>query len=126
MRGHGAIGEIYPYRFKGNGFVEGGGTIPWLGLVNKKLYSSDHPSWGGWSGRFTRTRRECVWSRHDSVKRDEQTYGTFAMYIEAIDSWKDPDDGTVYRNEFAAVWRWRQAMLNNCVARFDWCVRPPG
>jgi hypothetical protein len=125
MRDHGAIGALYPYRFKGNAFVEGGGTIPWLGLVNKGLYSSDHPSWGGWSGRFTRTKQEYVSSRHESVKKDEQSYGKFAMYTEAIDTWQDPDDGTIYKNEFAAVWRWRKAMLNNCAARFDWCVSRP-
>jgi len=124
MKDHGAIGDRYPYRFDGNGFVEGGGTIPWLGLVNKGLYSSDHPSWGGWSGRFTSEKRQLVWSRHESVRRDEKTYGMFAMHTEATDSWKDPDDGTVYDNDFAAVWRWRQAMMNNCAARFDWCVCP--
>jgi hypothetical protein len=124
MNGHGAIGALYPYRFGGNGFVEGGGTIPWLGLVNKGLYDADHPSWGGWSGRFTRVKQEYVWSRHNSVKEDEQTYGKFAMYTEAVDSWTDLDDGTVYENEFAAVWRWRRAMMNNCAARFDWCVAP--
>lgn len=124
MFAHGAIGEIYPYRFNGNGFVEGGGTIPWLGLVNKGLYDIDQPSWGGWSGRFTKQRQDKVWSRHQSVRVDEQEYGHFAMFTEDIDRWRDPEEGTVYENEFAAVWRWRQAMMNNCVARFDWCVAP--
>jgi hypothetical protein len=124
LRGHGALGELYPYRFGGNGFLEGGGTIPWLGLVNKGLYDIDHPSWGGWSGRFTATRQKNVWSRHASVRRDEEGYGDFFVYTEARDRWTDPSDGTVYENDFAPVWRWRQAMLNNCRARFDWCVKP--
>lgn len=114
MRGHGALGELYPYRFKGNGFVEGGGTVPWMGLVNKGLYSINHPSWGGWSGRFTATKQKNVWSRHNSVNRDEKTYGDFYVYTETIDRWIDPDDDVVYENEFTAVWRWRQAMMNNC------------
>jgi hypothetical protein len=124
MRDHGPLGKLYPYRFGGNGFLEGGGTIPWLGLVNKGLYDGDQPSWGGWSGRFTSTKQKNVWSRHGSVRRDEEGYGDFFAYTETADAWSDPDDGTVYENEFAPVWRWRQAMLNNCQARFDWCVKP--
>jgi hypothetical protein len=37
MKGHGAPGDLYPERRFRNGtlaFIEGGGTIPWLGLVN--------------------------------------------------------------------------------------------
>ncbi|HUV66884.1 MAG TPA: nucleoside hydrolase-like domain-containing protein [Sedimentisphaerales bacterium] len=124
MHDHGALGALYPYRFKGNGFLEGGGTIPWLGLVNKGLYDIDHPSWGGWSGRFTETKQKNVWSRHDDIKKDEETYGDFYAYAEVSDRWTDPESGTQYDNEFAPVWRWRQAMLNNCQARFDWCVMP--
>ncbi len=124
MRGHGPLGERYPYRFGGNGFLEGGGTIPWMGLVNKGLYDVEHPHWGGWSGRFTKTKRRNVWSRHASVRRDEEAYGNFSIYTEDADTWTDPDDGTVYEGIFAPVWRWRKAMLHNCQARFDWCVKP--
>ncbi len=124
MRGHGAIGERYPYRFNGNGFLEGGGTIPWMGLVNKGLYDVDHPHWGGWSGRFTRTKRKNVWSRHASVRADEQIYGDFYVYTEASDQWTCPDEGVAYDGKFAPVWRFRKAMLHNCQARFDWCVKP--
>jgi len=124
MRNHGPLGELYPYRFNGNGFLEGGGTIPWMGLVNRGLYDVDQPAWGGWSGRFTREKQKNVWSRHQSVKVDEEKYGDFYAYTEDTDRWVDPADGTVYENEFAAVWRWRRDMLNNCQARFDWCVKP--
>jgi len=124
MRGHGPLGKLYPYRFGGNGFLEGGGTIPWMGLVNRGLYDIDHPHWGGWSGRFTKTKQKNVWSRHRSVRRDEEGYGDFFAYTEAADTWRDPDDGTLYDSTFAPVWRWRKAMLANCQARFDWCVKP--
>ena len=90
MRGHGALGAVYPYRFNGNGFLEGGGTIPWLGLVNKGLYDIDQPSWGGWSGRFTATKQKNVWSRHKDIKRDEETYGDFYLYTEVSDRWPGP------------------------------------
>jgi len=32
--------------------IEGGGTIPWLGLAWHGLTDSFEPSWGGWSGRY--------------------------------------------------------------------------
>jgi hypothetical protein len=124
MRNHGALGAQYPYRFKGNGFLEGGGTIPWLGLVNNGLYDIDQPSWGGWSGRFTATKQKNVWSRHGDIRKDEETYGDFYTYTEVSDRWTDPESGIEYYNDFAPVWRWRRAMLNNCRARFDWCVMP--
>ena len=124
MRDHGALGELYPRRFGGNAYLEGGGTIPWMGLVNKGLYDVDHPSWGGWSGRFTKAKQKNVWSRHRSVKRDEKKYGDFYAYTEDTDKWTDPDEGVVYENKFAPVWRWRKAMAHNCQARLDWCVKP--
>jgi hypothetical protein len=124
MHDHGALGALYPYRFKGNGFLEGGGTIPWLGLVNKGLYDTNQPSWGGWSGRFTAAKQKNIWSRHDDIRKDEEAYGDFYVYTEVSDRWTDPESGIEYDNEFAPVWRWRRAMLNNCRARFDWCVMP--
>ncbi len=124
MKGHGPLGALYPYRFGGKGFLEGGGTIPWMGLVSKGLYDINQPHWGGWSGRFTRSKQKNVWSRHKSVRRDEETYGDFFAYTEVADTWTDPRDGTVYDNKYAPVWRWRDAMLRNCRARFDWCVKP--
>ena len=124
MHDHGALGALYPYRFKGSGFLEGGGTIPWLGLVNKGLFCVDQPSWGGWSGRFTATKQKNVWSRHADIRKDEETYGDFYAYAEVSDRWTDPESGIEYDSDFAPVWRWRRAMLNNCQARFDWCVMP--
>jgi len=124
MHNHGSLGALYPYRFKGNGFLEGGGTIPWLGLVNKGLYDTGQPSWGGWSGRFTAAKQKNVWSRHKDVKADEQKSTDFYVYTESSDNWTDPESGIRYANEFTPVWRWRRAMLNNAQARFDWCVQP--
>ncbi|MEM1305633.1 MAG: nucleoside hydrolase-like domain-containing protein, partial [Planctomycetota bacterium] len=122
MRGHGALGELYPYRYRGRAYLEGGGTVPWLGLVSKGLSSPEHPAWGGWSGRFTADKQKNIYSRHESVRTDEQGYGDFYAYAEAADTWTDPVDGTTYDDVFAPIWRWRRAMANNCRARFDWCV----
>jgi hypothetical protein len=96
MRNHGPLGELYPYRFKGNGFLEGGGTIPWLGLVNKGLFDMSQPAWGGWSGRFTAKKQKNVWSRHGDVRADEEQYGDFFVYTEDKDAWTNPEDGVVF------------------------------
>jgi len=121
---HGALGELYPDRFGGRAFLEGGGTTPWMGLVNRGLYDPDHQTWGGWGGRFTGTRKRDVWSRHKDVKRDEEKHAPFGVYDAAADRWTDPRTGKTYDNVYTPVWRWRRAMLNDHRARMDWCVKP--
>ena len=127
MEGHGALGKVYPERrfhgFKdgGLGFMEGGGTIPWMGLVNKGLFDIDHPSWGGWSGRFSSEKVPDFWSRHKDIMVDEQKEAPFYTYREVSDHWIDPRDGKVYNNNYVPVWRWRRAMYNDQVSRMDWC-----
>jgi len=104
-------------------FSEGGGTIPWLGLVNKGLFDINKPHWGGWIGRFSREKIKNFWSRHTDIKVDEETFGNFYLYGEASDQWTNPEDGTVYDNDFAPIWRFRRAMWNNQKARNDWCFQ---
>ncbi len=125
--GHGPVGWAWPLRQFHQGhlvFIEGGGTTPWLGLVNKGLFSIDHPHWGGWSGRFSREKVENYWSRHESVRTDEETVTPFTVYQEASDRWTDPESGKTIHNIFAPVFRWRRAFFNDFVCRMDWCVEP--
>lgn len=125
---HGALGALYPervYHAWGEGvigFMEGGGTIPWMGLVNKGLFNIDQPSWGGWSGRFTSRKTKNFWSRHQDIKADEETVAPFYVYSEASDHWVHPRSKAVYNDNYAPVWRWREAMYNDFKARMDWCV----
>ena len=44
MSNHGALGALFPPRTMGNRlhFIEGGGTIPWMGLVNQGLTDPQH------------------------------------------------------------------------------------
>jgi len=121
---HGPFGMYWPIRLFDGGriaFLEGGGTVPWLGLVNKGLYDIDNPWWGGWSGRFSREKKENYWSRHASVKTDEKEVAPFFLYGEESDFWTDPEDGTQYEGIYVPVWRWRQAFFNNFTCRMDWC-----
>ncbi len=125
--GHGPLGALWPIRQFGNGriaFLEGGGTIPWLGLVNKGLFDIDHPHWGGWSGRFSRKKATDYWSKHGDIRADEKKGAPFAVYKEVADKWTDPETGDVYDDIFAPVWRWRRAFYNDFICRMDWCVKP--
>ncbi len=129
MTNHGALGTLYPerkYHAWGEGvvgFMEGGGTIPWMGLVNKGLFDINHPSWGGWSGRFSSEKTENFWSRHADIKVDEEKVAPFFTYSEAPDNWVDPQDDSVYVSNYSPVWRWREAMYNDQICRMDWCVK---
>jgi hypothetical protein len=127
MTGHGALGELFPERRFGNGrlaFMEGGGTVPWLGLVNKGLFDIDHPAWGGWSGRFTAEKVADFWSRHADIKPDEMKVAPFYTHREVSDVWVDLVSGERYDNDYVPVWRWRAAMYNDLRCRMDWCVKP--
>lgn len=124
---HGPFGPYWPIRVFGDGrlaFLEGGGTIPWLGLVSKGLSDIDHPWWGGWSGRFSREKVKNDWSRHESVRVDEVDNDPFYTYAEGEDTWTNPEDGTTYEGNYVPVWRWRRAMFNDFRCRMDWCIEP--
>lgn len=130
MTDHGALGTLYPPRLfhawgDGKvGFMEGGGTIPWMGLVNKGLFDINQPSWGGWSGRFSAEKTKNFWSRHKDIKKDEQKVAPFYVYSEVSDTWTDPEGGLTYSSNYVPVWRWREAMYNDIQCRMDWCVQP--
>jgi len=127
MADHGALGECFPPRLMGRlHFLEGGGTIPWMCLVNRGLADPEHLEWGGWSGRFSHSRHQNVYSRHQDVRRDEQNYGDFAMFEADSETeiWTDPVHGETFSSHYVPVWRFRQAMFNDFQARMDWCVNP--
>ncbi len=126
--GHGPLGALYPDRRFGRrkAYLEGGGTTPWLGLVNRGVYDPDRPSWGGWGGRFTAAKVEDVWSRHKDVRRDEAEHSPFHVYDAAVDSWADAHTGKAYEDVHVPVWRWRRAAFDDFRARMDWCVKGRG
>ena len=123
---HGPLGAVYPERRWGEkfGFVEGGGTIPWIGLANRGLFDINHPSWGGWGGRYSEQKVRDVWSRHQSVRVDDQKHSPFYTHSDISDVWFNHKDGKTYYGDFVPVWRWRQAMYNNFKCRMDWCTQP--
>ncbi len=127
--GHGALGEIYPRRqffgmsYDSPTFIEGGGTIPWMSLVSRGLTDPSQQTWGGWSGRYTVDKMPNIPSDSNYVREREDRYRPYATFTDAIDRWVDPETGKEHEDEYAAVWRWRQAMWNDFRARMDWCVK---
>ncbi|MFY0653110.1 MAG: DUF1593 domain-containing protein [Cyclobacteriaceae bacterium] len=121
---HGWLGAAWPLRQMHNGsvhFLEGGGTIPWMGLIHNGLTDINQPHWGGWSGRFTRQKVKNVWSRHKDIQVDEEKYGDYYLYTEDTDKWEDTEAQIIYDNEYTPIWRWRRAMYNDFICRMDWC-----
>lgn len=122
---HGELGALFPDRImKTWHFIEGGGTIPWMGLANHGMSDPEHLCWGGWSGRFSRTKHKNIWSRHAPEKADEQQYGHFHMFEadSEKEKWTDPGHNETYEGAMVPVWRFRRAMFNDFRARMDWCV----
>jgi hypothetical protein len=101
-------------------YLEGGGTIPWLGLVHRGLSDPEHPNWGGWSGSYSGEKVKNAWSRHQDVKADEQNYDDFAVFVDVADRWTDPEAKHEYNNTYTPVWRWRRAFFNDFKCRMDW------
>ena len=128
MTGHGYLGDIFPERrWDGHeryGFMEGGGTLPWMGLLNKGLFDINSPHWGGWSGRYSREKVACFWSRHGDIRVDEEKTAPFYTYREVSDYWIDEENGDTLCNDYVPAWRWREAMYNDFICRMDWCVEP--
>ncbi len=127
MSGHGALGECFPPRLMHGRlhFIEGGGTIPWMGLVNAGLTDPARLYWGGWSGRFSRTRHKNVYSRHQDIRTDEQQYQSFRVFEadSEVESWTDPIHDASFNSRYVPVWRFRRAMFNDFQGRMDWCVK---
>jgi hypothetical protein len=127
MNNHGDLGACFPPRRMGRlHFLEGGGTIPWMGLVNRGLADPERLDWGGWSGRFSRMRHRNVYSRHQDVRRDEEKYGDFSMFEadSEVETWTDPVHNEIFSSHYVPVWRFRRAMFHDFQARMDWCVKP--
>ncbi|MGJ8691654.1 MAG: nucleoside hydrolase-like domain-containing protein [Thalassotalea sp.] len=126
---HGALGALSPIRKVGKitHYIEGGGTIPWLGLVAPGLSDLSQPSWGGWSGRYTSEKVANVAAKYPIIHPDERKFRPYAAYTDnhqLLDRWVSPTDGKVYHDIYTGIFRWRTAMWNDYKARMDWSVQP--
>lgn len=110
VSGHGPLCSAYPtaeidaddlnpglrrrYEEKGEYFLSEGDTPAYFHQIRVGLGSLEHPSYGGWGGRF------------------ELEPGSKNVWIGA------EDDGDLYK----PIWRWVPDIQRDWAARADWCV----
>jgi len=93
LKGHGPLCAIYEAR--DGAFRSEGDSPSFMHQIDVGLRSLEHPSWGGWGGRFVREKPG------SSVWRGAR------------------DDGNVDK----PIWRFAEAFQNDWAARADWCVK---
>jgi len=92
-RGHGPLCSAYPV----SGFKSEGDSPAFMHQIRVGLRSLEHPTYGGWGGRFKLEKPNMAVWRGAS------------------------DDGGINK----PIWRWAEAFQNDWAARADWCVKPP-
>jgi len=94
LNDHGPLCALYPALPDGR-FRSEGDSPSFMHLIDVGLGNLDHPSYGGWGGRFERRGQEPYWKS-------------------AL------DDGDPHRT----ILRWAVDFQNDWAARADWCVKP--
>ncbi|BET66980.1 DUF1593 domain-containing protein [Opitutales bacterium ASA1] len=111
VRAKGPLGAQYP---KIEYLMEGD-TPSFLNLIGNGLADPERPDWGGWGGRYEfYTPR---WRPY--FLRPE----TRPFWTDAVDEVVGVD-GRWHSGNHATIWRWREAMQNDFVARMDWTIKP--
>jgi len=113
IRGHGALGDIYPdykggdtYSYKigkVNG-IKGGDSSTYMGLISNGLNLRDALTWTNWGGRLEADPKQPN-RYYDAIDRVGEYATDMAPY-------------------WAAVYRWRPDFQAHYAARFDWSVKP--
>ena len=114
MESHGPLGAEYPeveYAMEGD-------TPSFLNLINNGLNNPKRPDWGGWGGRY-----ELYQPRFKPYRRKtDQEPETRPLWTDAIDEVVG-NDGMIYIDNHATIWRWRDEFQNDFAARIDWTVK---
>ncbi len=120
QKNHGALGKNYPSA----DYLWEGDTPSFLFLIPNGLNYPEKIGYGGWGGRFEYKKVANVRSGtgNNTVDPLLDQYKNYYLYSDAKDSWSY--QGKTYKNEYASVFRWRQAFQNDFEARMDRCVKP--
>lgn len=101
IENHGPLGALYPQKTwtapNPYGALKEGDTPSWFFFLRNGLNEEARPAYGGWGGRFAKTKE--------------------GYYRDAIDQVGEVTSAR------ASVWRWRQDFQNELAARMDWCVK---
>lgn len=105
--GHGPLGAGYPVvtqnptSTRNTSGVKEGDTPSWFYVLPNGLQDPEHPTWGGWGGRFKQ--------------------GTGQSYLDAEDThWSAEGNADFSTRRKWTVARWRDAYQNDFAARMDW------
>lgn len=110
LRSHGTYGKRYPLPR----FIMEGDTPSFLGLIPNGLNDPEHPSYGGWGGRYEHYIPESDYTGTTEIH---------PIWTNASDSVIGMD-GRVHRSSQATIWRWREAFQHDFAARMDWTMTP--
>lgn len=113
QQNHGPLGAQYP----DIAYIMEGDTPSFLFLIHNGLSDPEHPDYGSWGGRYAYYTPRYRKFFHEPETRPFWTN---------TDDWVEGEDGTIYINEQATIWRWREAYQNDFAARMDWTVKEPG
>ncbi len=114
MEGHGPLGAQYPeveYAMEGD-------TPSFLSLINNGLNVPERPDYGGWGGRYELYQPRFKPYRHREHEEPESRPIWTDTQDEVVGN-----DGRVYIDNHATIWRWREAYQHDFAARIDWCVQ---
>jgi hypothetical protein len=111
---HGPLGAEYP----AVEYIMEGDTPSFLGLVRNGLNVPERPDYGGWGGRYELyTPTFKPYQRNDGHEPE-----TRPIWTDAPDEVVG-NDGKIYIDNHATIWRWREAYQHDFAARMDWCTK---
>ncbi|HEY4326418.1 MAG TPA: nucleoside hydrolase-like domain-containing protein [Mucilaginibacter sp.] len=130
QQGHGPLGAMYPdiaYGMEGD-------TPSFLSLISNGLNDPEHPSYGGWGGRYE-FYTPALSTKPDQFARPNwpvTLQETRPLWANAEDSVYVATDKKGYKSIQATIWRWREEYQNDFAARIGWttksykeCNHPP-
>lgn len=129
QQGHGVLGARYPDVAYG---VEGD-TPAFLSLIPNGLNNPDHPSWGGWGGRYELYKPDFAKQKRggSGVPYEPETRMIWTNASDAYVSYVTSDYGRAVKRDTilfsgnkVSLWRWRDDFQNDFAARMDWCEMP--
>ncbi|NMB46808.1 MAG: DUF1593 domain-containing protein [Firmicutes bacterium] len=121
LKGHGPLMALYEaytenhtqrfadttLAFEKNDFRSEGDSPAFMHQIDVGLRSLEHPSYGGWGGRFVQ-----IYPFADTPF----TNGPAPLYGNHwLNAW---DDGDINK----PIWRWAKAFQNDWASRADWCI----
>ncbi|MBX2840750.1 MAG: DUF1593 domain-containing protein [Flammeovirgaceae bacterium] len=113
MENHGPLGAEYPeveYAMEGD-------TPSFLALINNGLNVAEKPDFGGWGGRYELYKPRLLPYRELEGKKQEPR----PIWTDAMDEVVG-NDGKIYIDNHASIWRWREAFQHDFAARIDWTI----